>query len=286
MYLSQFSIYTIVHVDELNRIHEAGGAGTFTEKKGWKTGSQLFREAQQNDMRMSILFADAATTQGIIYYAFLTDVQIMGEGNQDPTRFSFEGMTPVRPPVANSKLNLRSTGKPLSDDFIRPYAIVHTPTFVTLPVESQPSRSRLSRLVDAVIPDHFKPKHPATPIYLFGYSGKPDEQIEQAIGKDGLLIDIRFSPKTRRAGYSRAGLIRTFGDRYHHIRELGNADYKIGGIRLADPDAGLEQIDALAKDHSGPLFLMCACEDGQTCHRRDVGELLRKRGYSVREYKF
>ncbi len=34
MNLSEFSIYTIVHVDELNRIHEAGGVGTFTENKG------------------------------------------------------------------------------------------------------------------------------------------------------------------------------------------------------------------------------------------------------------
>ena len=286
MSLSNFSIYTIVHVDELKRIYEAGGAGDFTEKKGWKTGSQLFYQAQRDDRRMPILFADAATTQGIIFYGFLTDVQVMGERNQGPTRYRFNDLTPVRPPIPNNQLILKSSGKSLSDNFIRPYAIVHTPAFVHLPAEPEPARGRLSRLVDAIVPDRLKSRNTTTPIFLFGYSGKTDEQIERAIGKDGLLIDIRYSPKTRRAGYSRAGLVRTFGERYHHIRELGNADYQSGGIRLANPDAGLDRIEELAATYSGPLFLMCTCEDGNTCHRHVVGDLLEKRGYSVQEYDF
>lgn len=224
--------------------------------------------------------------RGIIYYAFLTAVQIAGENNEGPTSYSFNGLTPVDAAVPKSQLTLRSNGKPLSDDYIRPYAIVHTPAFVALPTQPEPRPSLLSRLADAVLPDRLKPQSPATPVYLFGYSGKTDEQIEQAIGENGLLLDIRYSPRTRRAGYSRAGLVRTFGDRYHHIRELGNADYQTGGIRLADPDAGLARIDALAAEHDGPLFLMCVCGDGRTCHRRTVGELLEKRGYSVAEYDF
>lgn len=319
--ISEFSIYTIIHVDELNRIHEAGGAGTFTEKKGWKTGAQLFHQAQQDDRRMPVLFADAAATQGVIYYAFLTDVQVMGERNQGPTHYSFDSLKPVRPTIPNRRLTLKSNGQPLSDDFIRPYAIVHTPDFVKTTGSKRPESKRLATpeaparpprsKTNVSTPDGGKtptsqpqekeglttPKEPTSPtrakakpssppIYLFGYSGKTDQQIEQAIGDNGLLLDIRFSPKSRRAGYSRAGLIRTFGDRYRHVRELGNANYQGGPIQLADPDKGLKIFEELVAAHDGPIFLMCACEDGAYCHRRNVGELLKKRGYNVSEYNF
>jgi len=52
-------------------------------------------------------------------------------------------------------------------------------------------------------------------------------------------IDIRYSPRSRKAGFSRSGLERTFGERYHHVREFGNAAYESGGLQLADPEAGL-----------------------------------------------
>jgi len=58
------------------------------------------------------------------------------------------------------------------------------------------------------------------------------------------------------------------------------------GLQLADPEAGLRIVEELAAAHTGPLFLMCACEDAATCHRREVGRLLKKRGYSVSEYPF
>ncbi|MCW5864410.1 MAG: DUF488 domain-containing protein [Anaerolineae bacterium] len=99
-------------------------------------------------------------------------------------------------------------------------------------------------------------------------------------------IDIRYSPRSRKAGFSRSGLERTFGERYHHVREFGNAAYESGGLQLADPEAGLRIVEELAAAHTGPLFLMCACEDAATCHRREVGRLLKKRGYSVSEYPF
>lgn len=281
--ITEFSIYTIVHVDTIRQVQAGGGIGSFEENKAWKTGERLFHQAKMDGRRMPIVFADAATTANLICYAFLTHVEILESGG---TRYTFENLTPVTQVIPKSTLIKRSDGKPLSDDFIRPYSIVYTPEFIHVPDETPTSPGLLSRLVDAIIPDRLKPQHATTPIYLFGYSGRTDEQIERAIGEDGLLIDIRFSPKTRRSGYSRAGLIRTFGERYHHIRELGNADYKTGGIRLSDPDTGLEQIDMLAADHNGPLFLMCACEDCQTCHRRTVGDLLRKRGYSVKEFDF
>jgi len=52
------------------------------------------------------------------------------------------------------------------------------------------------------------------------------------------------------------------------------------------PEAIFLIVEELAAAHTGPLFLMCACEDAATCHRREVGRLLKKRGYSVSEYPF
>ena len=283
MILTEYSIYTIVHIDKLNQAYADGGSGSFVENNAWSTGNRLFAQATKAGQRMPVIFADAAATTNLVKYGFLTEVEILDDNR---THYAFENLTAITMEFPKSVLIKRSDGKPLSDDYIRPYSIVYTPSFITLPAENKPAETLIARLVDAVLPDRFKTKHPTTPIYLFGYSGKTDDQIEKAIGKNGLLIDIRYSPKTRRPDYSRAGLIRTFGERYHHIRELGNANYKVGGIRLADPDAGLKRIDALANEHQGPLFLMCACEDGRTCHRRQVGELLKRRGYLVSEYDF
>ena len=70
------------------------------------------------------------------------------------------------------------------------------------------------------------------------------------------------------------------------MRELGNAGYQTGELELADADAGLTLVEALAAEHEGPIFLMCACEDGSYCHRSEVGRLLRKRGYRVEEVEF
>lgn len=273
--ISEYSVYAIVHMDELKRVHKEGGTGSFMEGKSWAGAAKLLQDAKVAGRHMAVIFADAANIDKLLYYAFLTEIDVM---DARQTRYVFENLTPIGQIIPKTALLKKSDRKPLSVDFIRSYCIVVTPDFVSMPKNKSRETERE--------PTPVKSRQGRPPIYLFGYSGKTDEVIEQAIGENGLLLDIRFSPKSRRAGYSRAGLIRTFGDRYHHVREFGNADYQTGGIRLADPDAGLAIIDALAAEHPGPIFLMCACEDGTTCHRHEVGRLLKNRGYSVKEYVF
>ena len=179
---------------------------------------------------------------------------------------------------------LKSSGQPLNDNYIRPYVICHTPNFLTNAAPT-PAKGKVARLIKRVLPSRVRPVSP-TLIYLFGYTGKTMTQIERAIGENGLLLDIRYSPRSRKAGFSRSGLERVFGERYRHVRELGNAGYQTGELELADADAGLTLVEGLAAEHGGPIFLMCACEDGSYCHRSEVGRLLRKRGYRVEEYAF
>ena len=281
--LAPYCIYTIVHVDELQHVHVAGGAGSFTENKKWVGGARLFHAATTAGQRLPVVFADAATTDGLIYYALLTDVAILGDSVRGPTRYSFEALTPIHPPVPKSTLIKITGSEPLDDNYIRPYVLCHTPAFLLSGAKVKPGKEPVAQKGGVLQAGSRKEK--AT-IYLFGYSGKTLDQIAQALGEDGLLLDIRYSPRSRKAGFSRSGLERVFGERYRHVREFGNADYQAGGIRLADGEAGVRIVEALIAERSGPLFLMCACEDAATCHRREVGKLLKKRGYAAAEYDF
>lgn len=121
-------------------------------------------------------------------------------------------------------------------------------------------------------------------IYMFGYSKRSIADIQRIIGPEGLLLDIRLSPKSRRAGFSEKRLSETFGDQYTWLYEFGNENYGGGDVKLYDPEIGLEIMAEIVKEHTGPIFLMCLCRDGDTCHRRVVGELLRNHGYEAKEY--
>lgn len=128
--VSKFSVFTLLHVDTLNRLHQDGGVGALTEGKPWVTGARLFHEAQKAGQRMPVIFADAAYNVEVIFYAFLTDVRVHGDHNEGPTDYRFEGLTPVSPPRRKSELMKRDGNVPLSDRLIWPYALVYTPDFI------------------------------------------------------------------------------------------------------------------------------------------------------------
>lgn len=64
----------------------------------------------------------------LLYYAILRDVEI-DEANYT-TRYTFTDLTPIEGDYPLSSLRLRSSNRPLSDNFIRTYAICHTPAFI------------------------------------------------------------------------------------------------------------------------------------------------------------
>jgi len=90
-----------------------------------------------------------------------------------------------------------------------------------------------------------------------------------------LLIDTRYSPRSRIPGWSEAALRRRFGERYRWTGEtLGNVNYARGGpIRLADPARGIaDVIQCLREGHA--LILLCGCREYTSCHRRLIVERL------------
>lgn len=125
--VSRYCIYTMRHTDQLKYVHsQGGGAGTFEENKRWVEGEKLFNEAKKNGERMPILFAAAEKESGPLCYAMLTDLRL--DPNSHKTRYSFTGLTPFYEDRPKSSLIKKSDGKPLSDNYIRPYAICLTPS--------------------------------------------------------------------------------------------------------------------------------------------------------------
>ena len=120
-------------------------------------------------------------------------------------------------------------------------------------------------------------------VYTLGYSGRSPAEIRQfAEGLDAIVFDVRFSPRSRVPHWSRKRLSEFLGDRYQHVRALGNRNYRSGPIELEDFPAGL----ALIQDSERPVILMCACRDSASCHRTTIAGMLREIGMEVSELGF
>ncbi len=121
--------------------------------------------------------------------------------------------------------------------------------------------------------------------FLTGYTGRPTrtpEQLRQlAINLDAVVVDARFNPMSRVPHWNKYQLQNAVGlARYLWINGFGNQAYKDGYIKLANPAAGLARLLSLACDN---FIILCACADGETCHRKQVGEHLAAHGWAVRE---
>ena len=128
---SDLCIYTMRHSQKLAE-DARRGAGELVENQAWVTGSRLFGGAQASAAQLPIVFSAAEADSGLIYYAVISDVQLEGEdetGRATRTRCSYKEIRPINPPRRKSELTL-ATGKPMSDQYIRPYAICRTPSFL------------------------------------------------------------------------------------------------------------------------------------------------------------
>lgn len=121
--------------------------------------------------------------------------------------------------------------------------------------------------------------------YLTGYTGKPTRKPEQllrlATNLDAVVVDSRFSPWSRWASHwNRYQLQALLLKRYLWIGGFGNKAYREGRIELVDPTSGIYQLNNHTADN---FIILCACADGESCHRKQVGEYLAARGWTVRE---
>jgi uncharacterized protein (DUF488 family) len=110
-------------------------------------------------------------------------------------------------------------------------------------------------------------------IYTIGYtSTTPEELIELVSSLESILVDIRISPYSKDYRWRQKSLQQYFNDKYLHIKEFGNANYKIGSIKISNPHLGIIKITPTIKNQS--VILLCACYDYEKCHRKQVSSLL------------
>ena len=110
---------------DLDYIFNNGGRGEFSEKKTWRTGKHLLEEALSKDKRMPILFSSAEEKSAIVFFGVLESIEI--DSSSKNTNYSFSNLKRIPNPKPLSSLTLRSTDEPLSNKYIRPYAVCKTP---------------------------------------------------------------------------------------------------------------------------------------------------------------
>jgi hypothetical protein len=125
---SAYCIYTLLHSDELRGQAAAGGRHSLTEQKAWKTGSQLWAEAERSGEQMPVVFSGADVETGLFYWATIDDITIDHENRH--TICSYSNLREISPRRKRSQLQLRDGNRQMSDDYIRPYAICKTPSFL------------------------------------------------------------------------------------------------------------------------------------------------------------
>jgi uncharacterized protein (DUF488 family) len=111
-------------------------------------------------------------------------------------------------------------------------------------------------------------------LYTLGYSGwKLDEFCAQIEAVNALLFDIRFSPNSRAPQWAQKNLRTKLQEKYVHVRDLGNRNYKGGPVDIVDYDAGKALVDSHLRTGNS-VILLCVCADVTQCHRLQVATQL------------
>ncbi len=121
-------------------------------------------------------------------------------------------------------------------------------------------------------------------VLTFGYQGKRAVDLLARLQQlDAVLCDVRLSPRSRWAPeWNEKRLVELMGDRYLHLPELGNRNYRGDGpIEIVDINVGLKAILELAQTRA--VVLMCVCSKLDGCHRSTIAQDLHKGGVATEE---
>ncbi len=115
-------------------------------------------------------------------------------------------------------------------------------------------------------------------VYTLGYAapGSEERLLQLMSDVSMVLVDIRLCARSRwYHQWTKRRLQERFGERYVHVPELGNVNYRQRGqpVMLRDAEAGLQRVrDLLGAGYS--VVLLCACVRYDRCHRSLVAERL------------
>jgi hypothetical protein len=123
---NEFTIYTIVKRETLSKAAENLETTEFHEGHPWTTGFDLWRQSMAANEAMAVIFADAADCSRLVFWGILTRVVIEGKN----TRYWVKQMRKIKGRHMPQELILKSSGKNIAPNFIRPYAICRRPPFL------------------------------------------------------------------------------------------------------------------------------------------------------------
>src|SRR5450759_3875088 len=112
-------------------------------------------------------------------------------------------------------------------------------------------------------------------LYTVGYL-QPDAMatVQRLVAQGVMLLDIRYSPRSRRPEWSRKRLAERFEGRYRHAPALGNVNYRSPElpIQFVDTFDGLWSVLFWFVNKGYDVCLLCACADVSVCHRLLVAQ--------------
>lgn len=124
--LFKFRISTIVERSRLDEFALKGSA-KFTERRVWKTAKLLFEQSRKAGAGLPVILSDAAyNTERLLLWGVLQKLAVDG----DRTTVQLTDVQRVRGSHGRRELTLRSSGKAIKSNFIKPYAICETPEFL------------------------------------------------------------------------------------------------------------------------------------------------------------
>jgi hypothetical protein len=122
--LFRLAIYVNAGTDRLQKMSKGAKSSLpITENKRWSKGEKLFLEAQRRGEELPLVFAQYAE---LTFWAVAREIAL----KENSTQYRFANLLPLRG-RRRSDLVVDSTGSQLPDDFIRSYALVRTPPFLT-----------------------------------------------------------------------------------------------------------------------------------------------------------
>ncbi len=124
--LADHCVYTIVHPERLAIAEQKGGSTILSERRPWVTGLKLWNNAQSAGVEMPVLLGNANDCSDLRYWGLITKLEVTEAG----TSFTVDRVRRFRRGHKPQELVLRSTGKHIAPNFIRPYAVCQTPNFV------------------------------------------------------------------------------------------------------------------------------------------------------------
>ena len=125
----RFCVYTIVSRDVLDTVAMERRPLIQKERKVWTKAVAYLKEASDEDCYVPVILGDAKDCSKLLYWGLLMRAEI----NESTTEYEVDRLRPIRDSHAPQELVLVSSGENIAPGFIRPYALCHTPEFLTEP---------------------------------------------------------------------------------------------------------------------------------------------------------